>query len=160
MMNNKLKGITSAIALSTASLCFAVSHAAPSISHKEEAKFFVIKKVSITTGPAIKANKHFDALQNVQSTTVFQHEIFAQMFNKPLVRIPLDQQHIAESQAPKTKQQKSNNFFAIATVLNDKLQQLIAKFTQSSPSYSVNKEGIMALNEPSDDTCNMKKAHF
>ncbi|REL32126.1 hypothetical protein [Thalassotalea euphylliae] len=159
-MNNKLKGITSAIALSTVGLCFAVSHAAPTISDKEEVKYFVIKKVSITTAPVISANKHFDALRGVESSTLFQREVFAQMFDKPLVRIPLDQQYIADSQVAKSKPQKTNDFFALATVLNDKLQQFIAKFTQSSPSYSVNEEGVMALNKPSNETCNVKKARF
>ncbi|WP_448213755.1 hypothetical protein [Colwellia sp. MEBiC06753] len=159
-MSTKLQKLFIATALSTVGLCSTVASssvtaAIPTYFDKmysdqtyanqkySEQNFVVVNKVTAIT----QLNTHG------QINNVFKQETFAQMFDKPLVRIPLDN---LPMQATK-KASKKNEFFALATVFNDKLQQLIAKLTQSSPSYSVNDKGEMALNSSSNQGCRASK---
>ena len=177
-MNNKLKGITSAIALSTVGLCFAVSNAAPTLNYSQQShnkaqdraqsqKYVVYQQVAVnyssTNFPQL--TQHQDVLSDSDNTllvhnTLFRTQSFAQMFDKPLLRVPIGMKRVGAESSLNTKPPKTSDFFALATVLNDKLQQLIAKFTHSSPNYSVNEHGQMALNKPSHETCKGKKARF
>ncbi|REL27867.1 hypothetical protein DXX93_15760 [Thalassotalea euphylliae] len=182
-MNTKLKGITSAAAVSMIGLCFAVSHAAPTLNHAQQLhdkaqnkaqteKYVVYQQVAIKYAPtSLPQHKHHQNLLSNSGTTflvtdpLFHTPAFAQRFDKPLlqvpiVRVPIGMKRIGAETELKPKPPKTNDFLTLATVLNDKLQQLIAKFTHSSPSYSVNEHGQMALNKPSNETCKGKKARF
>lgn len=144
-MNTTVKAILTAAALSTASVCLSVSMPVAAQSESSDLNLIVVNKYY-----AINASDK-DLLP---SSELFNTETFAQIFDKPLVKIPLND--IPSYEMNKTE--KNSIFFAVSTLLNDKLQQLIAKFTQSSPSYSLNKDGEMELNELAFKSCNVKRS--
>ncbi|WP_286262631.1 hypothetical protein [Thalassotalea atypica] len=107
-MKALLKPIFLGTALSTLGVCFTLSHAA-SISATQDVE--APKMVVMTQIFPITNNQEFKDPQS-----------FLQVFDKPLVRIPM-----ATPPSEQFKQaRKKNQFFELATVFNDKLQQFIA----------------------------------
>jgi hypothetical protein len=142
-MKTTIKAILTATALSTAGMCLSVSNLAVAKPEADEFNYVIVNKYSTSS----TADKDL-----LPSTDLFTTESFAQIFDKPLVKIPLD--NIPAYRTGNSG--KSSNFFAISTLLNDKLQQLIAKFTQNTPSYSLDENGDMALN--TTKRCNSKRS--
>lgn len=142
-MKTTVKAILTATALSTAGLCLSISQPATAMPKNVDYNLVIVNKYSSVS------SRDGDFSSN---TDLFTTETFAQIFDKPLVKIPLDNTPVY----PSNRITKSTDFFALATVFNDKLQQLIAKITQSSPSYSVNEKGEMALSKVASQTCNAK----
>ncbi|MFD2164650.1 hypothetical protein ACFSJY_00095 [Thalassotalea euphylliae] len=140
-MNTTLKALIAITALSTVSTCFTVSKATAGVPEQPEYDIVLINKYTSTS----QFDKDIGAPTNIVAT-----ESFAQIFDKPLVRIPLDDVMTS------TKAFKKSELFELATVLNDKIQQLIALFTQDSPSYSVNEHGEMALKKTK--TCKIDRS--
>ena len=107
-MKAKLKGIFAATAITTAGFCFGISSAVAGVGDNTDNNLVVVNKLtSVST---------IDAFGTTRS--VFTTEAFAQMFDKPLVRIPLDQKALSVSKKSASKKMsKTNEFFALATVL-------------------------------------------
>lgn len=105
--------------MSTVGLCFTISHASSLIPTQE-----------VTVKNTVVMTQIFPA-KNL--TRYKKPEQFLQIFDKPLVRIPLQEMPLEPFKQPK----KKNQFFEMATVFNDKLQQLISSFTVSEPNYHV-----------------------
>ncbi|NMP31009.1 hypothetical protein HII17_05470 [Thalassotalea sp. M1531] len=143
-MKTKLKAIFAAAAVSSASLCFTVSHAIAAVPQAADYNLVIVNKYT-----SVKSYNDFGVSDSLYAT-----EKFAQIFDKPLVKIPLDEK-VINHMSPVAKK---SDFFALATVFNDKLQQLIASFTHSTPSYSMNEEGEMTLKKHQNSTCNVKRS--
>jgi len=125
-------------ALSAASLCCAISHAASVTSEPSTAKLQLV----VTTQIYPIAN---------QFPQYRQSSKFIQVYEKPLVRIPLTQ----EIEEHFTDIKQKNSFFQMATIFNDKLQQIIAYFNGSAQASAQVK---MIPNQVSDKkTCNSAK---
>lgn len=77
-------------------------------------------------------------------------EQFLQIFDKPLVRIPLQEMPLVPFKQPK----KKNQFFEMATIFNDKLQQLMSTFTVSEPNFHVMSSDTQHANQKA---CNESK---
>lgn len=140
-MKATIKAIIAASVLSSAGLCLSVSHSAAAQPKLVEANSYIIvnKYTSVN---------NFD--RDISSSNLFNTESFAQIFDKPLVKIPLDE--IPEA---KITDQKSDGLFAITTLLNDRLQQFIANITQTKPSYALNDEGEMVEVKVLQESCKL-----
>ncbi len=144
-MKATIKAIIAASVLSSAGLCLSVSHSAAAqpklVEATNEANSYIIvnKYTSVN---------NFN--RDISSSNLFNTESFAQIFDKPLVKIPLDE--IPEA---KITDQKSDGLFAITTLLNDRLQQFIANITQTKPSYALNDEGEMVEVKVLQESCKL-----
>lgn len=129
-------------ALSAASLCFAISHAASIVSEQP-------------------SEQSSDKLQLVVTTQIYpitnqfpkyrQPSKFIQVFDKPLIRIPLTN----EIEEHFTAISNKNSFYQMATIFNDKLQQLIAYFKDSK---QISVQANTKLHKTSDKkTCHTAK---
>ena len=118
-MKTKLKAFTLAASFSMIGLCFTVSHAATTVDYTDNAqfKFVVVNKLKVNT---------FD--EDLNDSSLFTTETFAQMFNKPLVKIPLNDDAIDGLKKPI----KKSTLSALAMVFNDKLQKLVSVFDSNS----------------------------
>jgi len=139
-MKTKLKAMFATAALSSAGLCFTVSHALAAVPQIASNHLVIVNKYTSIDGAEL-------------SSTLYATEKFAQIFDKPLVKIPLNTNFQAKVSYPA----KKSELFELTTVLNDKLQKLIANFTHKSPSYSINEDGEMTLKKDQHKKCNMKQ---
>lgn len=118
-MKTIFKPLFISTAMSVLGLCFTISHAATILPVEEnivESKMIVMTQIFPVT----------------QSNSYRKPEQFGRIFDKPLVRIPLDELPLQNFK----QQRKKNEFFELATVFNDKLQQLIASIKYSANTVS------------------------
>lgn len=114
-MKTIFKPLFISTAMSVLGLCFTISHAATLLPVEEnivESKMIVMTQIFPVT----------------QSNSYRKPEQFGRIFDKPLVRIPLDELPLQNFK----QSRKKNEFFELATVFNDKLQQLIASIKFSA----------------------------
>ncbi|MAG77040.1 MAG: hypothetical protein CL811_09790 [Colwelliaceae bacterium] len=144
-MKATIKAIIAASVLSSAGLCLSVSHSAAAQPQLVEATYKGNSYIIVNKYTSVNS-----ADRDISSSNLFNTESFAQIFDKPLVKIPLDEIPEAEIKAP-----KSDGLFAITTLLNDRLQQFIASITHTKPSYALNDDGEMVEVKVLQKSCDL-----
>jgi hypothetical protein len=125
-MKSKIITAIIAIALSTIGLCSTISHANDQQS--------IIKAITYNTSDlaAVQVNKFVENSSNQMS--MLKANTYDALVNRPLLSLSSS---VTGSYIPNQDFTKKNKIFELATIFNDKLQQVIAKFSHNeSPVYN------------------------
>lgn len=145
-MKSSLRTIATTATLSAASLCFAMSSASANmVKEGFELRHNIIVINSIT--PIAKPQGVGDL--SFSSNT----KPFGQLLDKPFAQLPLSKQPVEQLKRPT----KKNEFFALATLFNDKLQQMLASFSPSASIKSDEKKDAVAHANSKGKTCKSKR---
>lgn len=130
-------------ALSTIGLCCTISYAAalkPMKSFDEQqfttSQVFAVKVVQKTSMPQLAETKNL---------------LVANILNKPLLSLTVNEQPELKAIAPI----KKNEFFEVAAIFNDKLQQFISYFDSSHGGSADGKRYV--IQQDVDKTCRKSK---
>ncbi|WP_426360435.1 hypothetical protein ACPUVO_09575 [Pseudocolwellia sp. HL-MZ19] len=125
-MKSKIITAIFAIALSTIGLCSTISHANDQKS--------IIKAVTYSTSDLAAAQVSKFVGQNVNQMSTLKANSYDALVNRPLFSLSSS---VTGSYIPNQDFTKKNRVFELATIFNDKLQQVIAKFSYNeAPKYN------------------------
>lgn len=119
-MKSKIIAVFTAVAFSTIGLCSAFSHAADQQSIIQTVAY---NTSDIASKQVVKLVEHGSSqINNIKANT---YEVF---INKPLLSL---KSSVASDYMPSQDFTKKNKIFELATLFNDKLQQILARFSYS-----------------------------
>lgn len=136
-MKSKIISVFIATALSTIALCSTISHAAD--------KQFIVQ--TVTYGASDTTSEQVIKLVQQRSNRISIYTVnsFDEIINRPLLNLTSS---IAGDYIPTPKFTKKNEIFELATIFNDKLQQIIAKLSFNQTPQS--KDHLMHGDTPKD----------
>ena len=145
-MKSKLISVFIVTILSTIGLCSTISHAAD--------KSFIIKTANKSTNVSTLQVVKF-IHEGSKQISLLNINTVDEITNKPLLNL---YSSIAAEYIPEQKFIKKNEMFELATIFNDKLQQILAKF--SSDESPQNNNHFINSDKPSNNNsinCNTTK---
>ena len=125
-MKSILKPVIISTSISVLALCCSVSYAKANSTAHELSRMqhvYALPKLSSEGISRVKP-KHFNS--------------FGQMLDKPMLRIPLNESPLFKKSLPS----KKNEFFEMATIFNDKLQQLMASIQNGLSNKSSDQQSL------------------
>lgn len=136
-MKSKIISVFITTALSTIVLCSTISHAAE--------KQFIIQAVTYNTSDIASKQVMKLAQHRSNEISIYTVNSFDEILNRPLVNITSS---IAGDYIPTPKFTKKNEIFELATIFNDKLQQILSKLSFNENTQ--NKDQFINSDKPKD----------
>ncbi|XPF94222.1 hypothetical protein ACM9HF_19775 [Colwellia sp. RE-S-Sl-9] len=135
-MKSKVVSVFITTVLCTVALCSTISHAAD--------KQFIVQTVTYTTS-GISSNQVIKLVEEHKKINIFSINSFNEVINRPLLNLTSS---IPSEYIPASSFTKKNEIFELATIFNDKLQQILAKLSFNQTSQS--KDHLMHGDTPKD----------